>query len=105
MYFAGGVPDVATTEGQYVLAHELAHTLQDDRSATVRRINTPDAPKFRLGWDEEERTKTYRNHLLTLKWQLVNNKLKVSPEMVDDAHKATYNVAPADLELFEILRK
>ena len=35
-------------------------------------VNTPDAPPFR-GWSDAERTTTYRNYLLALKWQLMSS--------------------------------
>jgi hypothetical protein len=46
----------------------------------VGGVQTPDAPRFVM-WSEPERTTTYRNYLLTMKWQLRTNHHNV-PELV-----------------------
>ena len=48
----------------------------------MSEVDTPDAPAFdSIGWRDATRTITYRNYLLTLKWQLISNGQGKVPEV------------------------
>jgi Domain of unknown function (DUF4157) len=63
VFFRGGLPDVTTSTGAHVLAHELAHVVQQPAGAPVGRIRRKVGFEFEVGLWTLEKLADYKTSL------------------------------------------